>query len=62
MLEAHLDVHDVQALIPVVEGAGGVITSWDGGDPQHGGSVIACGAPELHRQLLPMIARLRLKG
>ena len=62
VLEAHLDVHDVQALIPVVEGAGGVITTWDGGDPQHGGSVIACGDPELHRQLLPMIARLRLKN
>ncbi len=59
VLEAHLDVHDVQALIPMVEGAGGVITTWDGGDPQHGGSVLACGDPDLHRQLLPLIARLR---
>lgn len=59
VLEAHLDIHDVQALIPVVEGAGGVITTWDGGDPQNGGSVIACGDPMLHRQLLPLIAGLR---
>lgn len=58
VLEAHLDIHDVQALIPVVEGAGGVITTWDGGDPQNGGSVIACGDPMLHRQLLPLIAGL----
>ena len=59
VLEAHLDIHDVQALIPVVQGAGGVITTWDGGDPQYGGSVIACGDPELHRQLLALIAGLR---
>lgn len=59
VLEAHLDIHDVQALIPVVEGAGGVITSWEGKDPQHGGSVIACGDPVLHHQLLEMIAGLR---
>lgn len=59
VLEAHLDIHDVQALIPVVQGAGGVITTWDGGDPQYGGSVIACGDPDLHRQLLALIADLR---
>lgn len=59
VMEAHLDIHDVQALIPVVEGAGGVITTWDGGDPQHGGSVLACGDPELHRQLLALIGGAR---
>lgn len=59
VLEAHLDIHDVQALIPVVEGAGGVITTWEGGDPQNGGSVIACGDPTLHALLLPLIASLR---
>lgn len=59
VLEAHLDIHDVQALIPVVEGAGGVITTWEGGDAQYGGSVIACGDPTLHRQLIPLIAGLR---
>ena len=59
VLKAHLDIHDVQAPIPVVEGAGGVITTWDRGDPQHGGSVIACGDPALHEQLLPLIGRLR---
>lgn len=59
VMEAHLDIHDVQALIPVVEGAGGVITTWDGGDPQHGGSVLACGDPALHRHLLALIAQAR---
>ena len=56
VLEARLATYDVQALIPVVEGAGGAITTWEGGDAQHGGSVLACGDPALHRVLLDMIA------
>ena len=60
VLEAQLEIHDVQALIPVVEGAGGVITAWDGGDPQHGGSVLACGDKALHGALLRLIRRLRV--
>lgn len=59
VLEAHLDIDDVQALLTVVEGAGGVTTSWEAGDPQNGGSVIACGDPTLHRELLPLILGLR---
>lgn len=59
VMEAHLDVHDVQALIPVVEGAGGVITTWEGNDAQHGGSVLACGDATLHRSLLALIGRSR---
>lgn len=57
VIEAGLNTYDVQALIPIIEGAGGVITRWDGGDPQHGGAVVACGDLSLHRQL---IARLQL--
>jgi histidinol phosphatase-like enzyme (inositol monophosphatase family) len=56
VIEAGLQTYDVQALIPVIEGAGGVITSWDGGDAQNGGAVVACGDPALHAQL---VAQLR---
>lgn len=52
VIEAGLQAYDVQALIPIIEGAGGVMTGWDGEDPQNGGAVIACGDPKLHRQLL----------
>ena len=52
VMEAGLQPYDVQALIPIVESAGGVITAWDGGDPQHGGTVLACGDPALHGQIL----------
>ena len=32
---------DLMALIPVVQGAGGVITTWDGKDALEGDSIVA---------------------
>ena len=46
VIEASLKPYDVQALIPVVEGAGGVITDWEGGNPAMGGQVLATGGSE----------------
>jgi len=57
VMEAGLQPYDVQALIPVVEGAGGVMTSWDGGTAQHGGAVIACGDARLHADLMDRLRR-----
>ena len=54
--EAQLQPYDVHALIPVVEGAGGIITRLDGGDPSTGGGITAATTPELHRFLLEMSA------
>ncbi|MEQ1498633.1 MAG: inositol monophosphatase family protein [Novosphingobium sp.] len=45
--EANLKLHDYAALIPVVEGAGGVMCDWNG-DPLHAasdGNVLALGDP-----------------
>jgi myo-inositol-1(or 4)-monophosphatase len=55
VMETRLATYDVQALVPIIEGAGGVITSWEGNDPQQGGSVLACGDPALHAQLLRVL-------
>ena len=52
VIESSLKPYDVQALIPVVEGAGGVITDWDGGNPAMGGDVLATGDPRLHELAL----------
>lgn len=56
VVEAGLQPYDVQALIPIVEGAGGIITSWTGDDPQHGGRVVACGDRRLHAEILAALA------
>ena len=55
IIEASLQPYDVQALIPIIEGAGGVITAWDGSTAQNGGTVVACGDPALHAQLVKLL-------
>jgi histidinol phosphatase-like enzyme (inositol monophosphatase family) len=52
VVEAGLNAFDIVALIPIVEGAGGVITSWDGGDPSKGGAIVAAGDKRTHEQAL----------
>ena len=43
MVEAGLHWHDIAAVIPVVEAAGGAVTDWQGERPREGwdGTVIA---------------------
>lgn len=45
MLDPTLAYWDVAAIVPVVEGAGGGVTSWDGGDPLAAPSLIASAGP-----------------
>ena len=52
VIETGLQPYDVQALIPIVEGAGGRITNWNGGHCDQGGPVLATGDPALHDRLL----------
>jgi myo-inositol-1(or 4)-monophosphatase len=52
VVEAGLETYDVQALIPLIRGAGGVITGWRGDDAQSGGRVIAAGDADLHHLVL----------
>ena len=52
IMETGLESYDIMALIPVVEGAGGKLTNWKGGNPCWGGSSLAAGDPALHAQVL----------
>src|SRR5262249_29604138 len=56
VIESSLQAYDVQALIPIVESAGGVITGWTGEYCDEGGDVVACGDPALHAQVLELLA------
>jgi myo-inositol-1(or 4)-monophosphatase len=55
VVEADLQAYDVQALIPIVEEAGGVITRWDGSACHEGGDVVACGDRTLHGEVLRLL-------
>jgi len=55
VIESQLHAYDVQALIPIIEAAGGVMTGWDGKPCYDGGVVIAAGDPALHRSILDVL-------
>lgn len=56
VVEADLQPYDIQALIPVVEGAGGIVTNWRGESAAGGGQVIAAATQSLHRQALEILS------
>jgi len=56
VIESGLQIYDVQAFMPVVEGAGGVVTDWSGGDPSGGGQVVAAASRDLLDAVLPLLA------
>jgi histidinol phosphatase-like enzyme (inositol monophosphatase family) len=53
--EAALKNVDISPLIPIIENAGGVVTTWDGGPAEAGGNCIAAATPELHAAALKVI-------
>ncbi len=56
IVESHFHRWDVAALIPVVEGAGGIITNWQGGDCSAGGQCVASGDRRVHEEALRLLA------
>jgi myo-inositol-1(or 4)-monophosphatase len=56
VVESGLQPYDIVALIPIIEGAGGVVTSWTGGSAAKGGRVLASGDARLHDKALTVLA------
>jgi histidinol phosphatase-like enzyme (inositol monophosphatase family) len=55
-LDPIMNPWDIAALVPVVRGAGGVITDWRGGPAYPAGSTVAAATPELHAAVLARLA------
>jgi myo-inositol-1(or 4)-monophosphatase len=55
VIEAGLKPHDIVALIPIIEGAGGVITTWEGGSAAKGGRIVAAGDRRVHAAALSVL-------
>ena len=51
MTDPVMNFWDRAALVPIIEGAGGRITDWQGGDPLYGNGVIATGGA-IHDELV----------
>lgn len=58
VIESGLNAYDIVALIPIVEGAGGVVTTWTGGPAREGGRIVASGDRRLHDAVLARLSRI----
>jgi histidinol phosphatase-like enzyme (inositol monophosphatase family) len=58
VIETGLQPYDIVALIPIIEGAGGVVTTWDGRPARDGGRIVAAGSPALHALALAHLGRV----
>ena len=50
--DSDLNPYDIQALMPIIRGAGGTVSTVDGGDAGMGGFVVAAGSSKLHELAL----------
>lgn len=53
--EFALEPYDIVPLIPIIERAGGRVTTLDGGRAESGGPVLASGCPILHERILTIL-------
>ena len=56
MADPIMNPWDIAALVPIVRGAGGVITDWTGGPAYPAEAIIAAATPELHAAVLAAVA------
>jgi myo-inositol-1(or 4)-monophosphatase len=52
VIETEIKPHDIAALIPIITGAGGLITTWEGGDAGQGGRIVAAGDARVHEEAM----------
>ncbi|HWP25269.1 MAG TPA: histidinol-phosphatase [Xanthobacteraceae bacterium] len=55
VIETELKPYDVLPLIPIITGAGGTITTWEGGPANAGGRIIAAGDARVHQAALAVL-------
>jgi len=55
VVEAGLKTYDIVPLVPIIEAAGGVVTTWAGEPALAGGQVVAAGDPRVHKEALAIL-------
>jgi len=55
MIDPIMSFWDTMALIPIIKGAGGIITNYKGEDPVYGKSIIAA-SPDIHSQVIECLS------
>jgi myo-inositol-1(or 4)-monophosphatase len=57
IIETELKPHDVLALIPIIMGAGGLVTTWEGRPAGRGGRLVVAGDSRVHEAALKLLNR-----
>jgi myo-inositol-1(or 4)-monophosphatase len=55
VIETEIKAHDIVPLIPVIVGAGGIVSTWDNGPAQAGGRLVAAGVARVHQAALALL-------
>lgn len=55
VIETDLKRWDVAAIIPIIEGAGGVVSDWNGDSVTGGGNIVAAGDARVHAAAVKML-------
>jgi myo-inositol-1(or 4)-monophosphatase len=56
VIETDLKRWDIAPIIPIIEGAGGIVTDWQGEDISRGGNVIAAGDKRVHAEAMKVLS------
>jgi histidinol-phosphatase len=57
IIETELKPHDIVPLIPIITGAGGIVTTWENGPAQAGGRIVVAGDKRVHAAAVEMLAK-----
>jgi histidinol phosphatase-like enzyme (inositol monophosphatase family) len=55
VIETNLKSFDIVPLIPIIEKAGGVVSTWDNKSPIKGGNILAASSKKLHSKILKIL-------
>jgi histidinol phosphatase-like enzyme (inositol monophosphatase family) len=55
VVETRLNPYDIVAMIPIIENAGGVVRTWEGGRPEGGGDIVAAANEALCQQAMAVM-------
>jgi myo-inositol-1(or 4)-monophosphatase len=55
VIETELKPYDIIPLVPIITGAGGIVTTWDNASPLQGGRVIAASDARIHEAAMAVL-------
>jgi len=55
IIETEIKPHDIVPLIPIITGAGGILTTWENGPAQDGGRIVVAGDARVHQAAMGIL-------